>query len=108
MVGTVPAIDQAAGSGGALSFAFSDNLTFSNSSIPIAADARSMSFWMKSTQNAPGCMVNYGIFSTGQRFGVLISGDDAYFVGESVDQPGVNEIDDGAGTTFSSPTTARR
>ena len=96
MVGTVPTADHSGISGGALSFSFSDNLTFSNNSIPNGGDARSMSFWMKSTQNSPGCMVNYGIFSAGERFGVLISSDNEYFVGENVDLPGVNEIDDGS------------
>jgi hypothetical protein len=96
IVGAVPTVDHSGLSGGALSFSISDNVTFTNSSIPNGGAARSMSYWMKSTQGSPGCMVNYGIFATSQRFGVLIVSDNEYFVGENVDMIGVNEIDDGS------------
>ena len=96
MMGTLPAADHSGLAGGALSFALSDNVTFSNNMIPDSVNPRSMSFWMKSTQESHACMVNYGIFSIGERFGASISGNNEYFVGEGADLPGVNEIDDGS------------
>src|ERR1051325_8024730 len=96
MVGTLPTADHDGISDAALTFSTSDNVTFTNNAIPSGSDPRSMSFWMKSTQGFPGCMVNYGIFSTGQRFGVLVNGDNEYFVGENADLVGVTEIDDGS------------
>jgi hypothetical protein len=95
MVGTLPSADHNGILGGALSFSISDNVTFTNNSIPIGGAARTMSFWMKSTSSGTACMVNYGIFATGQRFGVLIVSDVEYFVGENADMVGLNQIDDG-------------
>jgi len=62
------------------------NITFTHPTIPMGTSPRTMAFWMRSNQTfGTGAMVNYGLFAGGQRFGVLNSGGDAYFVGEGLD-----------------------
>ena len=69
----------------ALSFAAGNSITLTHPALPLMASPRSMTLWMRSSQTSVGAMVNYGPFMVAQRFGLLVLGSRAYFVGQSRD-----------------------